>query len=59
MAFWVRVLITVAAMLLSSSIASRVWFWAVHSDIPGYLSGAIGGISAVLVWEFLRGWRRR
>jgi len=58
MAFWLRMLITLAAMLLSSSIASRIWFGAVHSDIPGYLSGAIGGITAVFVWEFLRSWRR-
>jgi hypothetical protein len=59
MPFWLRVILTVAAMLIASSIASRIWFWAVHSDIPGYLSGAIGGITAVLLWEVLRGWRRK
>jgi hypothetical protein len=59
MAFWVRVLIMVAAMVLASTVASRIWFWAVHSDIPGYLSGAIGGITAVFVWELLRSWRRK
>jgi len=59
MPFWLRVILTVAAMLIASSIASRIWFWAVHSDIPGYLSGAIGGITAVLLWEVLQGWRRK
>jgi hypothetical protein len=59
MAFWIRLVVTFAAMLLSSWLASRIWLWVFHSDIPGYLSGAIGGITAVPVWELLRSWRRK
>jgi hypothetical protein len=51
---WQRLLITFAAMLLTSFIAGLVWHWVFTTDIPAYLSGLIGGITAVPTWEFLK-----
>jgi hypothetical protein len=31
-----------------------VWHWLFTADIPSYLSGAVGGLTAVPTWEFLR-----
>jgi len=47
-------LITLAAMLLASYLVGLLWQWMFTADIPSYLSGAVGGISAVPTWEFLR-----
>jgi hypothetical protein len=47
-------LITLAIMLLTSYLVGLLWHWLFNSDIPSYLSGAVGGLSAVPTWEFLR-----
>jgi glucose-6-phosphate-specific signal transduction histidine kinase len=52
--FWQRLLITLATMLLASYLAGLLWHWAFNAEIPSYLSGAIGGLTAVPIWEFLR-----
>jgi hypothetical protein len=54
MALWQRVVITVAIMLLTSFLAGLLWHWLFNAEIPSYLSGAVGGLSAVPTWEFLR-----
>ena len=54
MPLWQRLLITLAAMLLASYLVGLLWQWMFTADIPNYLSGAVGGISAVPTWEFLR-----
>jgi uncharacterized YccA/Bax inhibitor family protein len=51
---WLKLLITLAAMVLTSLLAGQVWHWLFGTALPGYLSGAVGGISAVMTWEFLR-----
>jgi uncharacterized YccA/Bax inhibitor family protein len=51
---WLKLLITLAAMVLTSLLAGMVWHWLFSTALPGYLSGAAGGISAVMTWEFLR-----
>jgi len=51
---WQRLLITFAVMLLTSYLVGLLWHWLFNSDIPGYLSGAVGGVSAVLTWELLQ-----
>ncbi len=51
---WQRLLITLAIMLLTSYLVGLLWHWLFNSDIPSYLSGAVGGLSAVPTWEFLR-----
>ena len=54
MPIWQRLLITLAVMLLTSYLVGLLWHWLFNSDIPSYLSGAVGGLSAVPTWEFLR-----
>ena len=42
------------AMLLTSFFAGLVWRGVFNANIPSYLSGLIGGITAVPVWELLK-----
>jgi hypothetical protein len=51
---WLRLLITLAIMLLASFLVGLLWRWVFTADIPSYLSGAIGGLTAVPTWEFLK-----
>jgi uncharacterized YccA/Bax inhibitor family protein len=51
---WQRLGITLATMLLTSFIASTLWHGAFNTDMPSYLSGVVGGVTAVPVWEFLK-----
>jgi hypothetical protein len=41
-------------MLLTSLLAGLLWHGAFNTEIPSYLSGLVGGITAVPVWEFLK-----
>ena len=59
MALWLRLLITLGTMLLASYLAGLLWHWLLNSDIPSYLSGAVGGLTAVPAWEFLKRIRPR
>jgi glucose-6-phosphate-specific signal transduction histidine kinase len=54
MPLWQRLLITLAAMLLASYLVGLLWHWMFTAEMPSYLSGAVGGITAVPIWEFLR-----
>ena len=54
MPFWQRLLITLAVMLLTSFVAGLLWRWLFNTDIPSYLSGLVGGATAVPIWEFLK-----
>jgi len=54
MPLWQKMLITLATMLLTSFAAGLLWHWVFNSDIPSYLSGVVGGITAVPRWEFLK-----
>jgi hypothetical protein len=49
-----RFLITIAAVLVASFVASLFWRYLFDTRIPGYLSGLIGGLAAVPVWEILK-----
>lgn len=51
---WQRLLITLATMLLTSFVAGLLWQELFSSYIPSYLSGIIGGVTAVPMWEFLK-----
>jgi Na+/glutamate symporter len=51
---WQRLLITLVAMLLTSFVAGLLWRGLFNANIPSYLSGLIGGITAVPVWELLK-----
>jgi len=54
MALWKKLLITLVTMLVTSFLAGLLWRWLFNTDIPSYLSGAVGSLTAVPVWEFLK-----
>jgi ABC-type sugar transport system permease subunit len=54
MPLWQRILITLIAMLLTSFFAGLLWRWLFNADMPNYLSGVVGGVTALPVWEFLK-----
>ena len=54
MPFWQRLLITVVAMIGASFVVGLIWDALLGSQIPSYLSGIIGGLTALPVWEFLK-----
>lgn len=54
MALWKRLLITLATILLTSVVVGLLWHWLFNTAIPGYLSGVVGGVTAVPMWELLK-----
>ena len=54
MPLWQRLLITLVTMLLTSLLAGLLWRSLFSTDIPSYLSGVVGGVTAVPVWELLK-----
>ena len=54
MPLWQRLLVTLAVMLLTSFFAGLLWYRLFDADIPAYLSGLVGGATAVPVWEILK-----
>jgi glucose-6-phosphate-specific signal transduction histidine kinase len=54
MPLWQRMVITLATMLATSFVAGLMWHWLFNASIPAYLSGLIGGITSVPVWELLK-----
>jgi ABC-type sugar transport system permease subunit len=54
MPLWLRLLITLLTMLATSLVAGLLWRWLFNADIPNYLSGVVGGITAIPIWELLK-----
>ena len=54
MTFGKKLLITPAAMVVASFVVGLMWRGLFDVRIPSYLSGLIGGLSALATWEFLR-----
>ncbi len=54
MSFWKRLIITVVAMLVVSVVVAYGWTAALGFALPSYVSGVIGGFTALPVWEFLK-----
>lgn len=54
MPLWQRLLITLVAMIGASFIIGLIWSAIFTTEIPSYLSGLVGGLTAVPVWEFLK-----
>jgi hypothetical protein len=54
MPFWKRSLITVLAMVAVSMIIGYLWRSVFNFGLPEYVSGIIGGLTAVPLWEFLK-----
>jgi len=53
MPFWQRVLILLAAVMAVSFIVDLICHALFGFYLPGYLSGLVGGISAVGIWNVL------
>ena len=54
MPFWQRLVITVVAMIAASFVVGLIWSALFGFAIPSYLSGVIGGLTALPVWELLK-----
>ena len=54
MPFWQRLLVTLVAMAAASLIIGLIWRALFGFELPSYLAGVIGGLTAVPVWEFLK-----
>jgi hypothetical protein len=52
--FWLRLLLTVVAMLASSWIAGLLWRAIFSFPLPSYAAGMIGGLAALPCWELLK-----
>lgn len=58
--FWQRLGITIVAMLAASWLAGFLWrdVLGLGFELPPYAAGAIGGLTALPVWDLLRRFRR-
>jgi len=54
MTIWKRFVITLIAMVVASLLVGLLWRGLFDARIPSYLSGLVGGLSALMTWEFLR-----
>ncbi len=52
--FWQRSLITFIAMIVVGLIVGFLWRLAFGFGLPDYVSGVVGGLTAVPLWEFLK-----
>ena len=54
MPLWQRMLVTLIAMVVASLVAGLIWQALFGFQLPSYVAGVIGGLTAVPVWEFLK-----
>ena len=54
MPFWQRLLITLAAMLVVSFTIGFMARSLFGFGLPDYVSGVVGGLTAIPLWEFLK-----
>jgi Na+/glutamate symporter len=59
MPLWQRMLVTLIAMALASLVIGLIWQQIFGFQLPSYLGGVVGGLTAVPVWEFLKRARPR
>ncbi|HEY7458211.1 MAG TPA: hypothetical protein VH765_05610 [Xanthobacteraceae bacterium] len=52
--FWQRLLITIVAMVAAGWIVGLLWLQVFSFPLPSYVAGAVGGLTALPVWDFLR-----
>jgi hypothetical protein len=54
MPFWQRLLILLVAVMAVSFIVGLIWhaMWGYY--LPSYISGLVGGLSAVWIWDILK-----
>jgi uncharacterized membrane protein len=54
MPLWQRLIVVLIAMIVASFVVGLIWQAMFDGQIPSYLSGLVGGLTAVPVWEFLK-----
>jgi hypothetical protein len=54
MAFWQRLVITLIAMFAASLAVGLIWDYVTGWQLPSYLAGIVGGLTALPVWELLK-----
>ena len=54
MPFWQRLLILVLAILVVSFVFDRLWDSVFGFFLPSYVSGVVGGLTAVPLWALLK-----
>jgi len=54
MPFWQRSLILLVAVMAVSFLVGIVWHAMFSFYLPSYVSGVIGGLSAVFIWDLLK-----
>ena len=57
MPLWQRLIATVIAMVVTSLAVGYIWWEIFGFELPSYLAGVVGGLTAVPVWEFLKRFR--
>ena len=54
MPFWQRLLILLVAILLVSFLVDFAWRYIFSFVLPSYVTGVIGGLTAVPLWDILK-----
>jgi hypothetical protein len=54
MPFWQRSLILLAAMMAISFLVGYLWLSLFGFSLPSYVSGVVGGLTAVPLWDLLK-----
>ena len=54
MIFWQRLLVLVLAMVSVSFLVGMIWQSLLGFNLPGYVSGVVGGLTAVPLWDLLK-----
>jgi len=54
MPFWQRFLVLLAAVMGVSFITGLIWHALFDFYLPSYISGVVGGLSAVFIWDLLK-----
>ena len=54
MPFWQRLLILLVAILLVSFLFDLAWQYIFGFALPSYVTGVIGGLTAVPLWDTLK-----
>ena len=52
--FWQRLLLVILVMLLTSYLAGLAWQYILGVPLPSYGAGAVGGLAAIPIWDFLK-----
>lgn len=59
MPFWQRLSLTVIAMLVVSFVVGLIWTAITGYELPSYIAGVVGGLTALPLWDFLKRVRSR